>query len=612
MFGFSSLALPPGGAPAPIGALALLAGEAEGMAIDATIDNRGMVAVKDASTPGNNVTNIPIDEWLNNGTTSPTFARKADGTYGWSKHNLLSRSNDMSNWTNVGTADSGTTLTADAGTGEHIIATPSPTTAANLPLTAQVKFTQGTHRYVTLCARTSGNDYVVAVFDLAGGGSEATETDAGSSSGTVISTSQTPDGAGFICAIAFTIGEANAVVRVGFAEAATGNTFNTSGSVDWQSAAAGTETVEVENAQLNRGSVALDYFPTTTAARFAPALHVDPTHGQGLLVEPQATNLLLYSRDLSNAAWTKSAITVSADDALVGLPGFEVEATGTTGVISQQVSADNVTQYVASWFLKAGTLSTVELRFGLSGNYVGAVVDLAAGTMGSLIVAGTAANENGRIVDLGGGIYFCWLTASGIGNGFAVSHQTYPGTSTTGTGTVFAAQPQAEVGSVPTSPIETAGAQVTRAADDFGFLNGVIPFSDQGMSIFTEFVDIGGVANSVRVSLDDGGITDRFEDIGQKPAELTSGSSNQGSINLGALPTDQVVRHAGAFSLNSIRGARDGTLGTEDTTAALPTGLTIVRLGNGPSRNRFHGLYRKVVAVPRAWNDTELQQKTAA
>ena len=58
-------------------------------------------------------------------------------------------------------------------------------------------------------------------------------------------------------------------------------------------------------AQAVEGSSALDYLPTTDRLDVA---RIDYSSGSGaLLVEPQRTNLLLYSQDISNAAWTKSS-----------------------------------------------------------------------------------------------------------------------------------------------------------------------------------------------------------------------------------------------------------------------------------------------------------------
>jgi hypothetical protein len=58
-------------------------------------------------------------------------------------------------------------------------------------------------------------------------------------------------------------------------------------------------------AQLVEGTEPLDYLPTTDRLDIP---RIDYSTGEpALLVEPQRTNLILYSQDISNAAWTKSS-----------------------------------------------------------------------------------------------------------------------------------------------------------------------------------------------------------------------------------------------------------------------------------------------------------------
>jgi len=72
-----------------------------------------------------------------------------------------------------------------------------------------------------------------------------------------------------------------------------------------------TGSVIVYGAQTEEGSTATEYFPTTTRLNIP---RIDYTNGScpSLLVEPQRTNLVLYSQQLNNATWTKyGATTVS-------------------------------------------------------------------------------------------------------------------------------------------------------------------------------------------------------------------------------------------------------------------------------------------------------------
>lgn len=62
-----------------------------------------------------------------------------------------------------------------------------------------------------------------------------------------------------------------------------------------------------EGATFARASVALDLDPDGEIIEYA--VDAPRVHSDGILLEPAATNLLTYSRDTSNAAWTLNSVT---------------------------------------------------------------------------------------------------------------------------------------------------------------------------------------------------------------------------------------------------------------------------------------------------------------
>ena len=73
---------------------------------------------------------------------------------------------------------------------------------------------------------------------------------------------------------------------------------------DNQQSAKPSQTIYFWGAQLEQGATATDYYPTTTRLNIP---RLDYTNGScpSILVEPQRTNLALYSNDFNNAVWVK-------------------------------------------------------------------------------------------------------------------------------------------------------------------------------------------------------------------------------------------------------------------------------------------------------------------
>ena len=140
-----------------------------------------------------------------------------------------------------------------------------------------------------------------------------------------------------------------------------------------------------------------DYNPSTLAAR-------------GLLIEEQRTNLLTYSEDFSNAAWTTTAVTISANqttapdgtvtaDKMIGKSSYP----GTSWLL-QAKTFSAATVYTFSLFVKQSNLRYCYLGTDNSTNRV-VFFDLQTGTVGN-----AATGYSGSIVALANGWYRCIVT----------------------------------------------------------------------------------------------------------------------------------------------------------------------------------------------------------
>ena len=190
-----------------------------------------------------------------------------------------------------------------------------------------------------------------------------------------------------------------------------------------------------------------------------------------LLLEPQRTNLALYSEQMDNASWIKLNGSVTAN-AAVSPDGYtnadSFVPNTTSGIHALRSNLFNQSATAAhSWFVKANGYSKVAVRESeLVGNY--ASFNLATGTL-------ISTNQTGSIVNYGNGWYRLTLVDTTTGVNAQTSIVVLPDSYTTGTpifdwsgdGTkgVLAYGAMVELGSYSTSYIPTLGAAVTRGAD---------------------------------------------------------------------------------------------------------------------------------------------------
>jgi hypothetical protein len=167
------------------------------------------------------------------------------------------------------------------------------------------------------------------------------------------------------------------------------------------------------------------YVPTTTAAVYGPRRQAYRYNSgwelAGMQMEAAAaTNLVTHSRDLTNAAWTKSSVTVAKN--ATGIDGASSSActvTSTAGAGSVfdtiTISADTTT-YTASFFVpyEASPSNYPACRLNISGGTaVNATVIVDPSDGSTVTVSGSWLNGHGVRVGNGANYALRWLVASG-------------------------------------------------------------------------------------------------------------------------------------------------------------------------------------------------------
>jgi hypothetical protein len=200
-----------------------------------------------------------------------------------------------------------------------------------------------------------------------------------------------------------------------------------------------------------------------------------------LLLEPQRTNLILQSQDISSASWSKPSSPVIVTNVAIAPDGTttadSIQSTDTSGFksIKQTNSVTANSTFTFSFFVKKETVRT---------NYGGVGISLSGGTVKYVFVVfdetnGTQINLTNSTItpilktEIFGNYYRFIITATDNGSNTTLTSEIYSTLSTNGISyniaigsarTIWGSQ--LEVGSFATSYIPTTTASVTRNADN--------------------------------------------------------------------------------------------------------------------------------------------------
>ena len=242
--------------------------------------------------------------------------------------------------------------------------------------------------------------------------------------------------------------------------------------------------VVIQNSQCEKGDIATSYIPTTTAA-----VSVGPTANTArldylgstcprLILEGQRSNLVTFSEQLNNAAWGKTNITISANNA-TSPDGYQnADTCLADGVNAVHIIASNLisftsgTAYSFSVFAKKGTNNFMQLIISSTVGGMFANFDLNNGTVGTLGTL-TGTTPTSSIVDYGNGWYRCIMnftptlsTSAYVNFVIVTSASAARAEANTLSTSVILWGAQVEAGAYATSIIPTLAASATRGKDN--------------------------------------------------------------------------------------------------------------------------------------------------
>jgi hypothetical protein len=600
-----------------------------------------------------------------------TFSRASTATFydgrtvAKAEENLLLQSQTMNSWSSSAmgiTADStaapdGTTtaalLTPTSATSRHYIFINSSVglTSSGVTMTGSVYAKAGTYGFcfVQLTNSTnSGGCRVTRAFDLSSGAIGGYSNDQNSPTG--ITVTATSVGSGWYrIVITFTAGTAgggggwNVVVGP---MPTNGSAYSSGGDGLPSYAADGTSGAYFWGAQLEQRSTVTAYTPTTTQpiTNYIPVLQTaaanvarfdhNPVTGEslGLLIEEQRTNLLLWSEEFENAAWSKTGTTVTAntivapDGTLAGDKLLE-NTDNNNHFIQQNFTATSGVTYTATVFFKAA--ESPFLMFGFSGSTPFSdlvhVISINLSTLAVTTASGSP--ENVSVVSVGNGWYRASISKAPVATGTANiqirlskdgiwNNRVYTGDGYSG---IYIWGAQLEQGGFSTSYIKTEAAQVTRNADAASMTgtNFTSWFSANEGTIFSEYrLNAASGQFQCPYSINDGTNTNRLQAYQNSTLtsvgfDVTTGSSAQAAVTV-TVPniTTSFVRHTAAFKVNDIVAAANGTLSSQDTVAVLAPYTQLLLGRNAINSTPMNGHLRKFAFYPRRVVDAALQALT--
>jgi hypothetical protein len=404
---------------------------------------------------------------------------------------------------------------------------------------------------------------------------------------------------------------------------------------------AGTQTFTAATATLTFGSTSgagtvhvrrtpsdSTYMATAGSSRFALPLEWSSAGVlQGLLVEEARTNYFAGSDSLSSFTQENGSISTGSSSPIQGVSFktfTEDTSTGVHNLYGNITGPASGQPYTWSAIFSQGTRRYVTLGISTGVNGFYCAFDLQTGTAGTVTAIGAGTATSATITALGGGSYRCSITGSiastsafhviAGATSLAPTVDAFGRESYTGTSATFnVVGAQAEQGSSPTSYIQTFGSTVTRAADNVQLSVSAFPAVQTAHTIFAQGRVLGASGTGHVTLTDNSGSIYSGLQILNASAGITvvNGGASQAAgtnANWSAGVSNKIAMRATA---NDFHFATNGTLWLfPDTSGTMPTTTQLSLTGLTGTFTAINGYLAKVVVLPRAMTNAELQTLT--
>lgn len=340
---------------------------------------------------------------------------------------------------------------------------------------------------------------------------------------------------------------------------------------------------------------------------------------KGGLIEDQRTNEALYSEDFSNAAWTKSQLSVSANattapDNLVTADKLVEDTAASVGhgaYFYNPVSAGN---HTCSVFIKAAGRNWSHIILS-NGAVEGAYFDLVNGLTGTVSSGITASIQN-----CGNGWFRCSVSRNLSAGNILLSIETATGDGGriyTGNGSsgIFVWGAMREAGAFSTSYIQSTSSSVTRSADVMQLtgtaFSGIWNANEGSVAVECDRLFVGTADNwlyKFNASAGVDNINHQFSDGVDYSRVFYSGAPS--AINYGSSSSAGVAaKFSCGFSSSGYVGTKNGNIADTKAITTIGTGHNELIIGNGGTSASPANFWNGHIARLRYWN-TRLDNAT--
>lgn len=318
-----------------------------------------------------------------------------------------------------------------------------------------------------------------------------------------------------------------------------------------------------------------------TAAVDAPRWSYSGGKIVGLICEPAAINYCLNSRNL--AAWTLAS--ASATLTATGLDGSansasRLSATSANGRCYQVAGIVGTSCVWSVYVRRVSGTGTVRLSVD---NFASTTVVSVTASWTRVQMVGVTGSHIGIQIDTSGDVIevdCCQLESTGV---------------------------------LPSSPIITTGATVTRSPDVLTMAAPVVDPIDGALVFDGQMLRLPASSSAALVSATAGTSAATFSvtSAGVLRADYTTASVLQASINGSTIAAGATVSMALTWASNDVRLATNGALGTPDVSASMGSGTSgSITIGSGSGGSSL--VITELRTYGSAWSDADLQALTGA